>query len=708
MVAGIKVEEEIIRDLEQLGIELYVSGQKGYWACLRIEPDLISRIKEAQKEDSLPPTQRRHDAIWVIVDRLTKSAHFIPIRKDFSVSRFLRTTTFLPLYHVSYSCYLCYLMSLYPFTEHYAQPYFFSCFDTTDEMLVIPMKEIQVDDKLYFVEKLVELIDREIEQWKQSHIPIIKVAVMAHAIFELALVPDCATYLRFYYRQKTFERQKKREKTASPSIGRTLKINEMLRKKKAEIEAKRIAEEEKAAKDKEEETEDDDNVKKEVEKNVVELVNEAATKSVKELFAILESKKKPAEQLRKKTDKEAIEKEAKKTAKTNDKKRKHVEETEDNVDNMEKDVEDEEAKSSDEEANLVEEQAREQADNEEDAEENDVVNQIFNNIQTMPFMNTATRSNKNQVGKAEEESEEEKHDDEIGIETDSEDEEEMVKNIKNGQKCIKWKEPSTSKKKTINKAEKEKENYSNSKDEEELNKKGSIKATRQKVNDILDFIFKINFLTLLGSTMGTLANGGRVPKKLVICIKEETDISDIDWCGYTLDYLHDENKEKQDDIGKGTEEVGSETKNDREEVHAKFDDLNEQMKDKEADKQKYDLTDSQCEELKYQATQDIKKKKTTKRKSPEDMTPSTFSLGLTPEESEPTKKRKKNQWKKRGKDLSLLESKPKPKDKAEKAVKRAKRPSRFLVSPYLNKKTAIKGKATTDELVMTKYLFSMK
>nr|GEX87921.1 transposase (putative), gypsy type [Tanacetum cinerariifolium] len=29
-----------------------------------------------------------------------------------------------------YSCYLCYVLSLYPFTERYAQPYFFSCFDT--------------------------------------------------------------------------------------------------------------------------------------------------------------------------------------------------------------------------------------------------------------------------------------------------------------------------------------------------------------------------------------------------------------------------------------------------------------------------------------------------------------------------------------------------------------------------------------------------
>nr|GFC04761.1 hypothetical protein [Tanacetum cinerariifolium] len=39
----------------------------------------------------LPRTQRRHDAIWVVVDRLTKSAHFLPIRKDHSVSKLAET-----------------------------------------------------------------------------------------------------------------------------------------------------------------------------------------------------------------------------------------------------------------------------------------------------------------------------------------------------------------------------------------------------------------------------------------------------------------------------------------------------------------------------------------------------------------------------------------------------------------------------------------
>nr|GEW02418.1 retrovirus-related Pol polyprotein from transposon TNT 1-94 [Tanacetum cinerariifolium] len=45
-----------------------------------------------------------------------------------SNNRFLRTTMLLPLRHVIYSFYLCCVLSLYPFTERYAQPYFFSCF----------------------------------------------------------------------------------------------------------------------------------------------------------------------------------------------------------------------------------------------------------------------------------------------------------------------------------------------------------------------------------------------------------------------------------------------------------------------------------------------------------------------------------------------------------------------------------------------------
>ncbi|GKA72087.1 putative reverse transcriptase domain-containing protein [Tanacetum coccineum] len=44
-----------------------------------------------------------------------------------------------------------------------------------DENLVIPLEEIQLDDKLHFIEELVEFMDREVKQLKQSRIPIVKV-----------------------------------------------------------------------------------------------------------------------------------------------------------------------------------------------------------------------------------------------------------------------------------------------------------------------------------------------------------------------------------------------------------------------------------------------------------------------------------------------------------------------------------------------------
>ncbi|GJW26165.1 putative reverse transcriptase domain-containing protein [Tanacetum coccineum] len=45
----------------------------------------------------------------------------------------------------------------------------------SDDTLVIPLEEIQLDDKLNFVEEPVEIMDREVKQLKQSRIPIVKV-----------------------------------------------------------------------------------------------------------------------------------------------------------------------------------------------------------------------------------------------------------------------------------------------------------------------------------------------------------------------------------------------------------------------------------------------------------------------------------------------------------------------------------------------------
>ncbi|GKF10459.1 hypothetical protein Tco_0048385 [Tanacetum coccineum] len=47
------------------------------------------------------------------------------------------------------------------------------CF--VDEPLAIPLDEIQIDDKLHFIEEPVEIIDREVKRLKQSRFLIVKV-----------------------------------------------------------------------------------------------------------------------------------------------------------------------------------------------------------------------------------------------------------------------------------------------------------------------------------------------------------------------------------------------------------------------------------------------------------------------------------------------------------------------------------------------------
>ncbi|GKC91143.1 reverse transcriptase domain-containing protein [Tanacetum coccineum] len=51
------------------------------WKWERITMDFVTK---------LPKTSNGHDTIWVIIDRLTKSAHFIPIRETYSMETLTR------------------------------------------------------------------------------------------------------------------------------------------------------------------------------------------------------------------------------------------------------------------------------------------------------------------------------------------------------------------------------------------------------------------------------------------------------------------------------------------------------------------------------------------------------------------------------------------------------------------------------------------
>nr|GFC01539.1 putative reverse transcriptase domain, ribonuclease H-like domain, aspartic peptidase domain protein [Tanacetum cinerariifolium] len=51
------------------------------WKWEKITMDLVTK---------LPKSSSGHDAIWVVVDRLTKSAHFLPIREDYKTKKLAR------------------------------------------------------------------------------------------------------------------------------------------------------------------------------------------------------------------------------------------------------------------------------------------------------------------------------------------------------------------------------------------------------------------------------------------------------------------------------------------------------------------------------------------------------------------------------------------------------------------------------------------
>ena len=36
---------------------------------------------------NFPLTQKKHDPVWVIIDKLTKSAHFLPVQLDYSMDQ---------------------------------------------------------------------------------------------------------------------------------------------------------------------------------------------------------------------------------------------------------------------------------------------------------------------------------------------------------------------------------------------------------------------------------------------------------------------------------------------------------------------------------------------------------------------------------------------------------------------------------------------
>ncbi|GJX34519.1 putative reverse transcriptase domain-containing protein [Tanacetum coccineum] len=161
--------------------DLLVQPEIPMWKWERIKMNFITK---------LPKTSSGHDTIWVIVDHLTKSAHFIPTRETDSMETLTRlyikeivsrhrvpisiisdrdshfTSRFwqslqraldfrkgwekhLPLVKFSYNNSYHASIKAAPFKALYGRK-----------------KELRLDDKLNFVEEPVEIMDREVKQLK--------------------------------------------------------------------------------------------------------------------------------------------------------------------------------------------------------------------------------------------------------------------------------------------------------------------------------------------------------------------------------------------------------------------------------------------------------------------------------------------------------------------------------------------------------------
>ncbi|GKB94512.1 putative reverse transcriptase domain-containing protein, partial [Tanacetum coccineum] len=171
--------------------DLYWWPEIPEWKWERITMDFVTKLHKSSS---------RHDTIWVVVDRLTKSAHFLPIREDYKTEKLAKiyTNEIVARHGVPVS-----IISDRDgrFTSHLWQAFQKAlgismkgsgtiwqegkasttiCGTVRDRGVCwtdvqVPLDEIEIDENLRFVEEPIKIVERDVKKIKQRRIPLVKV-----------------------------------------------------------------------------------------------------------------------------------------------------------------------------------------------------------------------------------------------------------------------------------------------------------------------------------------------------------------------------------------------------------------------------------------------------------------------------------------------------------------------------------------------------
>ncbi|XP_037497395.1 uncharacterized protein LOC110010929 [Jatropha curcas] len=163
----------------------------------------------------LPLTPKRKDTIWVIVDKLTKSVHFLPVRTDFTMEQYVelyideidtkdkvriirdrlkaasdcqKSYANLKRRDIDYAVGDKVFLKVSPWKKRKLSPRFIGPYEIiehvgtyrSDPLHVISVESVTIESNLTYEEEPVRILAREIKELRNKRIPLVKVLWTNH------------------------------------------------------------------------------------------------------------------------------------------------------------------------------------------------------------------------------------------------------------------------------------------------------------------------------------------------------------------------------------------------------------------------------------------------------------------------------------------------------------------------------------------------